>query len=300
MMPQAIPRVPLVSREHFIASWEKAGQPVIFTGAVQAWPAFSKWTFEWFRAMHGDVEITVRSALYTWGALPGTSAPLGGARRMKLSAYLDEVGASSSLPLESDLDELADTVLGKRPEDINHLVGPSLLRAVPSLREDVRFPDYAPRWLNRLTESSVWIAPRGTFAQLHRDRAHNLYAQLSGQKRWQLYAPHQARRLQPAPLDWAADLSGVDLEVGAARKMTTSGLRPDYDFILEPGDLLFLPVNWWHRVHTVSPSIAFNLWWWDIPSAVRVGPVAARIALGMKLQEAYSSLHRRSPASEQR
>lgn len=133
MKPQAIPRVPLVSREHFIASWEKAGQPVIFTGAVQAWPAFSKWTFEWFRAMHGDIEITVRSALYTRGALPGTSAPLGGARRMKLSTYLDEVGASSSLPLESDLDELADTMLGKRPEDINHLVGPSLLRAVPSL-----------------------------------------------------------------------------------------------------------------------------------------------------------------------
>jgi hypothetical protein len=143
MTPQVIPRVPLVSREHFIASWEKAGHPVIFTGAARDWPASSKWTFEWFRSTHGGVEITVRSALYTWGALPGTSEPLGGARRMKLATYLDEVEASSALPIESDLDELADKMLGKRPEEINHLVGPSLLRAVPSLREDVRFPDYA-------------------------------------------------------------------------------------------------------------------------------------------------------------
>jgi hypothetical protein len=295
MKPQLIPRVPLVSRERFIASWEKEGQPVIFTGAARDWPASSKWTFEWFRSTHGGVEITVRSALYTWGAHPGTAKPLGGARRMKLATYLDEVEASSALPLEGDLDALADKMLGKQPEKINHLVGPSLLQAVPSLREDVRFPSYAPRWLNRLTESSVWIAPRGTFAQLHRDRAHNLYAQLSGHKRWQLYAPDKARLLRPAPLDWGADLSGVDLEVGAARRMTASGLRPDYDFLLEPGDLLFLPVNWWHRVHTVSPSIAVNLWWWDIPVTLRVGPVAARIALQMELQEAYASLHRSAP-----
>ncbi|WP_164018694.1 cupin-like domain-containing protein [Pyxidicoccus trucidator] len=295
MTPQAIPRVPLVSRERFAASWEKAGHPVIFTGATRDWPAASKWSFEWFRATHGDVEITVRSALYTWGALPGTAEPLGGARRMKLATYLDEVEASAALPLASDLDALADTMLEKRPEDINHLVGPSLLRAVPSLREDARFPDYAPRWLNRLTESSVWIAPRGTFAQLHRDRAHNLYAQLSGRKRWQLYSPARARLLQPAPLDWAADLSGVDLKPGAARRTTASGLRPDYDFILEPGELLFLPVHWWHRVHTLSPAIAANLWWWDIPTTVRVGPVAARVALQMKLQEAYTLLRRSLP-----
>ncbi|WNG33624.1 cupin-like domain-containing protein [Archangium violaceum] len=292
---QAIPRVPLVSREEFLASWEKTGRPVIFTGATRDWPASSKWTLEWFRAMHGGAEITVRSALYTWGAIPGTSAPLGGARRMKLAAYLDEVEASSARPLESNLDAIADEMLGKRPEEINHLVGPSLLKAVPSLRADVRFPDYAPRWLNRLTESSVWIAPRGTFAQLHRDRAHNLYAQLSGQKRWQLYAPTKAKLLQPARLDWAADLSAVDLDVGVAQRMSARGLQPDHDFVLNPGEMLFLPVNWWHRVHTVSPSIAVNLWWWDIPTTLRVGPVAAHIALRMKLHAAYASLNRSAP-----
>jgi hypothetical protein len=282
------PRTELVSPEAFSRSWERTEQPVIFVDATRGWPAASKWTFDWFRSKHGDVEIYVRSALYRRAAARGTSEPWGDARRMKLSAYVDEVLASTSRPVEEDLNRVADEMLGKRPEEINHMVGPTLLQAAPSLREDVRFPDYPPRWLRRFTESSSWIAGRGTFAQLHADRAHNVFTQIVGRKRWQLYSPRKSRRLRPLLLHWAAKISSLDLEVGGVRRAESEGLRPDYDFVLEPGEMLFIPVGWWHRVYTVEPSIAINLWWWSIPMTVRHGPGGASAFLRLKLLQALA------------
>jgi jumonji domain-containing protein 7 len=35
---------------------------------------------------------------------------------------------------------------------------------------------------------------------------------------------------------------------------------------LRAGEMLFVPVTWWHCVRTVAPSIALN-WWWSEPDA---------------------------------
>ena len=36
---------------------------------------------------------------------------------------------------------------------------------------------------------------------------------------------------------------------------------PFVDCILEPGDLLYIPIGWWHYVRGLSVSFSVSFWW---------------------------------------
>jgi hypothetical protein len=126
----------------------------------------------------------------------------------------------------------------------------------------------------RLTERLFFMGPRGAFTQLHYDRANNLHAMIVGKKRWQLYAPDKARLLRPARYEFPYSiLSEYDLTPdGGTPEHIPGGLQPDYDFILNEEEVLYLPYGWWHRVETLAPSLATNLWWWTWPLLTQHGP----------------------------
>jgi hypothetical protein len=118
------------------------------------------------------------------------------------------------------------------------------------------------------------MGPRGAFTQLHYDRALNLHAMVVGRKRWQLYAPDKTARLRPARYEsaWSV-MSEHDLAPEGGRpEQAPGGVAPDYDFVLEAGEVLYVPYGWWHRVDTLAPSIATNFWWWSWPLLVEHGP----------------------------
>jgi hypothetical protein len=57
----SIERLPLPVR----TEWERQyafnpGIPIIFTGIVEHWPAFRRWSFEWFARNYSDVRAPVR------------------------------------------------------------------------------------------------------------------------------------------------------------------------------------------------------------------------------------------------
>jgi hypothetical protein len=156
--------------------------------------------------------------------------------------------------------------------DGGYLIGRDLLQLVPALRGDARFPDV--QLSERLTERLFFMGPRGAFTQLHYDRALNLHAMIAGRKRWQLYGPDHGDRLRPARYEstWSV-LSQHDLAPeGGTPEQLPGGVRPDYDFVLEAGEVLYVPYGWWHRVDTLAPSIATNFWWWSWPLLLEHGP----------------------------
>ena len=63
------------------------GEPVILTDAITAWPALSKWNFQFFRERYGG------DLIFAVGGVYGTSK-----RLMKLRAFLDHVEAPSQWP----------------------------------------------------------------------------------------------------------------------------------------------------------------------------------------------------------
>lgn len=46
-----------LTREEFISEYLKPKRPVVFTDLAKDWPAVNKWTFDWLRENHGDIQV---------------------------------------------------------------------------------------------------------------------------------------------------------------------------------------------------------------------------------------------------
>ena len=104
---------------------------------------------------------------------------------------------------------------------------------VAALLEDFTF---LPRW--RLDDIMVSYAPPGGSVGPHLDQYDVFLLQGSGQRRWQL----GGKVADDAPI-----LRGIDLRI-----LETFEVNAEQDWVLEPGDMLYLPPGWAH--HGVSQS----------------------------------------------
>jgi hypothetical protein len=211
---------------------------------VEGWPAFEKWTFEWLGREHGALEVHLlkgridAARFFEFG--PNT-----------LGAYVDGIlGGATAAGYLGNVD------LGK---------------LIPGLERDLAFPPLARP---RLANHNYWIGPAGTVSQLHCDFSHNLFAQLRGKKHFALYSPERSRELRPARVAWYSAFSALDYGERDASELPA----PDYEFVVERGDLLLLPYGWWHRVTSLEPSISVNRWWWSRRMIVTKGPRACVLA----------------------
>ncbi|ATB47932.1 cupin-like domain-containing protein [Corallococcus macrosporus] len=245
-------RMPLDNHRAFYERIEANNKPVILTEAMKGWPAAERWTFDYFATKYRDVSVPVEWLQYNAKATGGVER-VGRVRKMRMQEYVD-------------------TLKAKDGETPGYLIGNDLFRTLPELHKDVRFDEYAVQ--RKLTEQLFFMGPRGTFTQLHLDRAHNLHAVMVGRKQWQLYSPSRDKALSPAKLShpWSV-VSAHDLTPhGGKPEQLPGGLAPDYDFILEAGEILYLPYGWWHRVYTVEDAIATNYWWWTWSMLAKLGP----------------------------
>jgi hypothetical protein len=104
--------------------------------------------------------------------------------------------------------------------------------------------------------TSLWIGPAGTITPLHHDTTNILFGQIYGTKRVELISPHETALLMdpvngfysPVQLERLSEASHP-----ALRAMLVKHVE------LAPGEALFIPAGWWHRVSSLSVSISFSL-----------------------------------------
>lgn len=267
---QPIPIAPCPSRQEFYSRWASKSQPVLFRGAAASWPAMSRWTFEWFEQEYAQQQIVIHDGNYVRGEIPGTSVRAGHERTMTMAQFISGLKQTGT-------------------REIGYLGGGELFQRAPGLLKDLRFPEFGSPALERYAQYSFWMGAPGTVTQVHHDRAHNLYVQIRGRKRWQLYSPTRNAELRPVLIHWAA--SSSELELGPIQDGAGGpGIPADYEFEVEPGDLLFLPYGWWHRVVTLEPSIAANWWWWTVPMVLSHGPEVVKLVARYRAQRALWNL----------
>ena len=106
-------------------------------------------------------------------------------------------------------------------------------------------------------DATVWMASAGVVSTAHFDSQRNFFAQLYGRKTFTLWPPSAVHRMMlPPKADRTRGRSaapGLDLDGAAfARGRAT--------FVLAPGDVLYIPPFWFHRVEAESTSISLSLW----------------------------------------
>ncbi len=208
----------------------RARRPVIVQGLIDDWPARSKWTLDDFAERFGRLFTNAFATGDEGGAQPIRFRRL--VERMRGGeAIYSSFYPAEALPLLRRDYTLDGTVLGDA--DFNWLL-------------------QLPQRLHGQT-NVVFVGNRGTGIANHQDSmgTHLWSAQICGRKRWWVSPPEMSPFLADGQASWRrrdADVEHFPAFADAAC----------LDFVLEPGEVLFLPVGWWHETEIVEDSISIT------------------------------------------
>jgi hypothetical protein len=239
MPPDAQP-VPVISPpsvDVFRHRYVRQKRPVVIRGLMDDWPAMKRWSVDYFRERFGERSVPVARA----------TGPLG---------FFDPKRGVDYRPMR-----VADYLDGLQADDptTRYMLFP-VHQALPELLDDVQRPEYcrdAP-WFR----SRFWFAAPDTRGPLHRDLPENLYAQVSGRKRFVL-VDWESKGLVSAHAPWSGvpNYARVDAEQPDHARFPRFARALRHVAELEPGDVLYIPSLVWHQARSRDLSISINLWW---------------------------------------
>jgi ribosomal protein L16 Arg81 hydroxylase len=102
---------------------------------------------------------------------------------------------------------------------------------------------------------SFWFGPAGTISPLHRDDVNVFLCQVYGRKRVRLISSTQLHRVY----NRRSFFSEVDLENPDDERFPGFKELRMVDTVIMPGEVLFIPVGWWHHVRALDISISVAL-----------------------------------------
>ena len=243
-------------------------RPLVLLSAMDVWPALS--TRPWTPSRLLDVTFSGRRLV---------PVELG-------RSYTDDGWGQRIVSFGHFLNHYLDP--DGKAETMGYLAQHDLFAQIPALRNDICVPDYCytdpppPAENDPLREAyaktkkredqilNIWMGPAGTISPLHTDPYHNLLCQVVGWKYVRLYAPAESRQMFPRGMEDGVDMSNTSrvpvervemgmLEGGA--EFDAFDDAPYVETILGPGEMLYVPVGWWHYVRSLSVSISVSFWW---------------------------------------
>ena len=233
MAPQEVPRRTRLTTEAFLHEHYLCNRPVIIIGMLDDWSARGKWSLDWLEAQFGEREVEVQFGRNADGDYEMNS--IAHKRRMPFGEYLSLVERSG---------RTNDFYMTANNDGQNRQALDELWQDMPLL----------PEYLNGESKGFFWLGPAGTITPFHHDLTNNFMIQAMGRKRVRLIAPCETPKLQNqrhcfTPVD------GRDIDL--QRFPSMAGV-PVIDCELAPGEILFLPVGWWHFVEALDISLTIS------------------------------------------
>jgi hypothetical protein len=234
-----VPRRHTLPAEAFFAEHYTTLTPVVLTGLTDGWPG-RQWSLERLAAL-GDPEIEVQ-----WGRDGDADYELNSVAHKKRMRWREV------LALLADDPETNDFYVTANNSGLNRQALDPLWREVGDL------PGYLGK--SHLGDGFFWMGPKGTVTPWHHDLTQNLLVNMVGVKRVSLVSPLETARMRNHRHCFSR--FGAD----AALSIVPKSERPRVLTVdIGPGEILFLPVGWWHHVQglTLTIGMSFTNFVWD-------------------------------------
>lgn len=254
--PAPIREIESIDRVRFHAEIRPSCQPAIFRGLGRDWPAV--------QAGRTSPEAAI-DYLKRFSQPGPVSAMLGEPEiegRFFYTADLKKLNFQrGTTPLDPFLDRLLRDQKTVRPYAM----------AVQSLALPEHLPGFVEENRNDLLDEQIvpriWLGNSIRVAT-HYDQMENIGIVMTGRRRFTVFPPEQVANLYPGPFELTpagvvislVDVAAPDLE---RYPRYAEALAAAQTALLEPGDAIYLPFQWWHGVESLDPVNAFVNYWWN-------------------------------------
>lgn len=206
------------SKELFDKEYKSSKIPLIIKNYSRQFPAGKKWTFDYFKQKLGDQKVGIFD------------------NNIKRNTAFTE--ADLHMPFADFLD-----IIQKDEETNYRMFAFDIFKECPELRKDFPTPDIMKGILGKLVLS--FFGGKNTTVRFHYDidGSNVLMTQVLGKKRVILISPDYNNLVYKVPY---TSFSLIDLKNPDYEKYPGLKFVKGYDFILEPGDALFMPSRYWH------------------------------------------------------
>lgn len=230
---EEIPREKNISKADFYKKYVKPQKPVVLENLTEDWPAYQKWTLEHIKEVAGEKTVPIYDGRPINSEFKFNQAHL----EMKMSEYLD--------------------LLKKGPTNYRIFLY-HLLKEVPLLQKDFKFPDLGLRFIKQLPMLFFGGENSRVFMHYDIDFANILHFHFHGKKQCILFAPSESKHLYKVP---HALISREDIDFNDPDFDKFPALKCAKGFVteLEHGEALYMPEGYWHQMTYLTPGFSMSL-----------------------------------------
>lgn len=233
MQLQEITRVHTITKKEFLSDYVKPQKPVVIEHLIDDWKAYDKWNLAYIKDIAGDKEV-----------------PLYDDRPVKHDEGFNQAHATMSMRAYVDL-------LKKEPTNYRIFLY-NLMKEVPSLKEDFKFPKIGLRLLKQIP--MLFFGGEGSKVFMHHDIdwANILHFHFEGKKQCVLFPPSETPHLYKVPYSL---ITREDINFDDPDYDKFPNLKKAKGFIchLNHGETLYMPEGYWHYMKYETPGFSMSL-----------------------------------------
>ena len=228
-----IPREKTISKADFVERYVKPQKPVVIEQLIEDWPAYKKWSLEYIDKVAGEKTVPLYDDRPISSKFKFNEPHL----QMKMSEYI--------------------ALLESKPTNYRIFLY-HLMKEVPVLQRDFKFPDMGLRFLKQLPMLFFGGENSKVFMHYDIDFANILHFHFHGKKQCILYPPSQSKYLYKVP---HALISREDIDFTNPDFDKFPALKEAQGYVtqLNHGETLYMPEGYWHQMTYLTPGFSMSL-----------------------------------------